>query len=163
MSAVTYFLLRHPSRHLLGIGKQAEARKVIAELNGVPQDDALVEETLEELEYAINAENEGGKATWLECFSTRNALWKRTGNGMMLQFIQQLNGQNFYCMWSFSFKNHLSLISFFMKIIMGILSSRVRGQSRTFHLLCVSVETDQSVYCLGSRPILSRPSSEACL
>lgn len=70
---------------------------MIAELNGVPEDDPLVAEVIEELEFGIKAENEGGKATWLECFSTRNALWKRTGNGMMLQFIQQLNGQNFYC------------------------------------------------------------------
>lgn len=83
-------------RHLLGIGKEEEARRVIAELNSVPVDDPLVTESIDELEFGIKAENEGGKAGWLECFSTRNALWKRTGNGMMLQFIQQLNGQNFY-------------------------------------------------------------------
>jgi SP family sugar:H+ symporter-like MFS transporter len=69
---------------------------VIAELNGVPVDDPLVSEDMEELAFGIKAENEGGKAGWLQCFSARNALWKRTGNGMMLQFIQQLNGQNFY-------------------------------------------------------------------
>lgn len=84
-------------RHLLGTGKEAEARRVIAQLNSVPEDDLLVIEIIEELEFAIKAENEGGKATWMECFSTRNMLWKRTLNGMMLQFIQQLNGQNFYC------------------------------------------------------------------
>jgi MFS transporter, SP family, sugar:H+ symporter len=67
-------------------------------LNGVSLDDGLVDEIVEELEFAINVENEGGKPTWTECFSTRNKLWKRTVNGMMLQFIQQLNGQNFYCM-----------------------------------------------------------------
>jgi hypothetical protein len=87
----------HHRRHLLGTGRQEEARQVVAELNGVPLDDGLVDDTIEELEFAINAENEGGKATWMECFSTRNHLWKRTINGMMLQFIQQLNGQNFYC------------------------------------------------------------------
>jgi SP family sugar:H+ symporter-like MFS transporter len=65
-------------------------------LNGVPEDDGLVDELVGELDFAIRAENDGGKATWAECFSTRNNLWKRTGNGMMLQFIQQLNGQNFY-------------------------------------------------------------------
>ena len=74
-----------------------EARSVIAELNSVPLNDPLVEELVEELMFAIRAENADGKATWAECFSTRNALWKRTINGMMLQFIQQLNGQNFYC------------------------------------------------------------------
>jgi len=90
------FFLPESPRHLLGTGRRGEARKVIAELNGVPESDALVDEVVEELDFAIKAENEGGKATWLECFSTRNNLWKRTGNGMMLQFIQQLNGQNFY-------------------------------------------------------------------
>uniref|UniRef100_A0A0W0G654 Major facilitator superfamily (MFS) profile domain-containing protein n=2 Tax=Moniliophthora roreri TaxID=221103 RepID=A0A0W0G654_MONRR len=90
------FFLPESPRHLLGTRREDEARKVIANLNSVPLDDPLVDEQVEELMYAINAENEGGKATWAECFSTRNALWKRTGNGMMLQFIQQLNGQNFY-------------------------------------------------------------------
>ncbi|KAG1889677.1 general substrate transporter [Suillus fuscotomentosus] len=90
------FFLPESPRHLLGTGRSNEARKVVAELNGVPEDDPLVIEIVEELDFAIRAENEGGKATWLECFSTRNALWRRTINGMMLQFIQQLNGQNFY-------------------------------------------------------------------
>ncbi|KAJ7222870.1 general substrate transporter [Mycena haematopus] len=90
------FFLPESPRHLLGTGKSEEARRVVAELNGVPVDDALVIETVEELQFAINEENAGGKATWAECFSSRNAMWKRTGNGMMLQFIQQLNGQNFY-------------------------------------------------------------------
>jgi SP family sugar:H+ symporter-like MFS transporter len=85
------------SRHLLGIGERDEAKRVIALLNGVPEDHAIVVDSMEELDYTLKAENEGGKATWMECFSTRNNLWKRTGNGMMLQFIQQLNGQNFYC------------------------------------------------------------------
>ncbi|EIW87244.1 general substrate transporter [Coniophora puteana RWD-64-598 SS2] len=90
------FFLPESPRHLLGRGRIDECRAVIAELNSVPVDDPLVGETLEELQIGINAENEGGKAGWLECFSTRNALWWRTTNGMMLQFIQQLNGQNFY-------------------------------------------------------------------
>lgn len=92
-----YFLIWFNRRHLLGSGREAEARKVIAQLNSVPEDDPVVIETMDELEYGIRAENEGGKATWMECFSKRNMLWKRTINGMMLQFIQQLNGQNFYC------------------------------------------------------------------
>lgn len=90
------FFLPESPRHLLGTGREAEARRVVAQLNSVPEDDLLVIETIDELEFGIRAENEGGKATWMECFSTRNMLWKRTLNGMMLQFIQQLNGQNFY-------------------------------------------------------------------
>ena len=80
---------------MIGIGQPEQARQVIADMNGTSLDDPLVEEAMEELEIGIRAENEGGKATWMECFSTRNMLWKRTINGMMLQFIQQLNGQNF--------------------------------------------------------------------
>ena len=87
-------------RHLLGTQRDEQARAVIAELNSVPIDSDVVEAHVAELAEAIKAENEGGHATWAECFSTRNALWKRTGNGMMLQFIQQLNGQNFYCAYS---------------------------------------------------------------
>lgn len=94
------FFLPESPRHLLGKDRTDEARKVIAELNAVPEDDPIVLDALEELQVGIHAENEGGKATWAECFSTRNMLWKRTMNGMMLQFIQQLNGQNFYCEWS---------------------------------------------------------------
>jgi SP family sugar:H+ symporter-like MFS transporter len=90
------FLPESP-RHLLYTNREAEARVVIAELNSAALDDEIVEESISELMIAISAENEGGEPTWIECFSTRNSLWKRTINGMMLQFIQQLNGQNFYC------------------------------------------------------------------
>jgi SP family sugar:H+ symporter-like MFS transporter len=64
-------------------------------MNSTTIDDPVVIDSMEELEFGIRAENEGGKVSWMECFSTRNMLWKRTINGMMLQFIQQLNGQNF--------------------------------------------------------------------
>jgi len=90
------FFLPESPRHLLGVGKREEACIVIAQLNSVPVDDPLVDEYVDELQYAIDVENEGGRPTWLECFSPVNGLWKRTVNGMMLQFLQQLNGQNFY-------------------------------------------------------------------
>jgi len=90
------FFLPESPRYLLGTNREEDARKAIAEVNGVPIEDPLVQEVIEELAAGIREENKGGKATWLECFSTRNVLWKRTLNGMMLQFIQQLNGQNFY-------------------------------------------------------------------
>ena len=99
-------LIDSTRRHLLGTGRIEEARTVVAKLNGVDLDDPLVDDLVGELDFAIRAENEGGKATWAECFSTRNNLWKRTINGMMLQFIQQLNGQNFYCE-SFGYHSHL--------------------------------------------------------
>ncbi|THH32820.1 hypothetical protein EUX98_g1313 [Antrodiella citrinella] len=115
------FFLPESPRHLLGLGEEAEARKVIAQLNSVPEDDIVVTETMEELEFAIRAENEGGKTTWLECFSTRNMLWKRTLNGMMLQFIQQLNGQNFYYYYGDTFFKSAgtSLNPFVIQTILG--------------------------------------------
>ncbi|KAG8219357.1 general substrate transporter [Butyriboletus roseoflavus] len=90
------FFMPESPRHLLGTHRGEQARVVIAELNSVPIDSDVVEAHGAELAGTIRAENEGSKATWAECFSTRNALWKRTGNGIMLQLIQQLNGQNFY-------------------------------------------------------------------
>ncbi|KAG6857299.1 hypothetical protein H0H87_006492 [Tephrocybe sp. NHM501043] len=118
------FFLPESPRHLLGTGREEEARKVVAELNGVPEDDPLVEEIVEELAFGINAENEGGKATWLECFSTRNNLWKRTGNGMMLQFIQQLNGQNFYYYYGDTFFQSAGteLSPYVIQVILGAVS-----------------------------------------
>ncbi|KAG5352739.1 hypothetical protein C0989_000784 [Termitomyces sp. Mn162] len=112
------------SRHLLGRDREAEARTVIAELNAVPESDPLVDEIVEELDFAIKAENEGGKATWAECFSTRNNLWKRTGNGMMLQFIQQLNGQNFYYYYGDTFFQSAGteLSPYVIQVILGAVS-----------------------------------------
>ncbi|PFH49826.1 hypothetical protein AMATHDRAFT_75996 [Amanita thiersii Skay4041] len=118
------FFLPESPRHLLGLGKRVEACKVVSELNGVPQDDPLVEELVEELEFGIKAENEGGHATWLECFSTRNNLWKRTGNGMMLQFIQQLNGQNFYYYYGDTFFQSAGtrLSPYVIQVVLGAVS-----------------------------------------
>ncbi|KAF5371643.1 hypothetical protein D9758_003573 [Tetrapyrgos nigripes] len=118
------FFLPESPRHLLGIGRRTEARAVIAELNSVPLDDPLVDENVDELEYAINAENEGGKVGWLECFSARNMLWKRTVNGMMLQFIQQLNGQNFYYYYGDTFFKDAgtTLSPFVIQTILGAVS-----------------------------------------
>jgi len=83
-------------RLLLGKGKTEQAIKSIAALNDTDVNSELTREIMEELEEAIAAENSEGTASWLECFSTHGMMWKRTMNGMMIQFLQQLNGQNFY-------------------------------------------------------------------
>jgi SP family sugar:H+ symporter-like MFS transporter len=60
-------------RLLLGKGREQEAISAIARLNDAKVEDSVVAETMEELEDAIREENEGGKASWLECLSTRSA------------------------------------------------------------------------------------------
>lgn len=56
-------------------------------IRSCPGDSPLVDDIVAELDEGLKAENEGGKATWLECFSS-DVRW-RTLNGMMLQFLQQ--------------------------------------------------------------------------
>ncbi|KAI0033852.1 general substrate transporter [Vararia minispora EC-137] len=117
------FLPESP-RHLLYTGREDTARAIIAELNSASLDDEVVEQSIAELKVAIEAENEGGQATWLECFSPRNHLWKRTVNGMMLQFIQQLNGQNFYYYYGDTFFKSAgtSLDAYVIQTILGAVS-----------------------------------------
>ncbi|GFZ50526.1 hypothetical protein JCM24511_08283 [Saitozyma sp. JCM 24511] len=111
-------------RLLLGKGREQEAISAIARLNDAKVEDSVVAETMEELEDAIREENEGGKASWLECFSTRSAMWKRTMNGMMIQFLQQLNGQNFYYYYGpvFFEAAGTSLSSYSIQAILGGIS-----------------------------------------
>ncbi|TFK25914.1 sugar transporter [Coprinopsis marcescibilis] len=118
------FFLPESPRHLLGTSRPAEARAVIARLNGVSPSNPIVDELVGELDYAIRAENEGGKATWAECFSDRNMLWKRTVNGMMLQFVQQLNGQNFYYYYGDTFFQSAgtSISPYVIQVILGAVS-----------------------------------------
>ncbi|KAH7105247.1 general substrate transporter [Auriculariales sp. MPI-PUGE-AT-0066] len=117
-------ILPESPRHLLGQGREADARKAIGALNGVNENDPVVEDVIGQLSVAIAEENEGGKTTWLECFSTRNMLWKRTLNGMMLQFLQQLNGQNFFYYYApLFFKTAgTGLSPYVIQVIMGVVS-----------------------------------------
>jgi len=118
------FFLPESPRYLLGTNREEAARKAIADVNGVSIDDPLVLEAIEELAVGIREENKGGKSTWAECFSTRNVLWKRTLNGMMLQFIQQLNGQNFYYYYGDTFFSAAgtSLSPYVIQVILGAVS-----------------------------------------
>ncbi|KAK8858902.1 hypothetical protein IAR55_003133 [Kwoniella newhampshirensis] len=114
-------LLPESPRLLLGKGKETQALKAIASLNDCEVDDPLTREVLVELEQAIKEENEGGKAGWMEAFSMRSAMWKRTLNGCMIQFLQQLNGQNFYYYYGpVFFENaRLSLNSYEIQTVLG--------------------------------------------
>ncbi|KZT53630.1 general substrate transporter [Calocera cornea HHB12733] len=119
LSAVA--VLPESPRHLLGKQKAEQARRAIAMLNNVPMNDPLVQEEMDELSEAIREENEGGKNGWIECFSHRNKLYWRTINGMMLQFIQQLNGQNFYYYYGDTFFRSAgsALSPYVIQVILG--------------------------------------------
>lgn len=52
-------------------------------MNDTTHDSALVDEIMAEFTEGLRAENEGGKAGWMECFSPEVRM--RTINGMMLQ------------------------------------------------------------------------------
>lgn len=83
-------------RLLLGKGKSEEALASVAALNDCTIDSPLAREIYEELDEAVAIENAEGKASWPECFRYSNNMLWRTMNGIMIQFLQQLCGQNFY-------------------------------------------------------------------
>lgn len=59
-------------RLLFGRGDEPKALKAVARLNERKVGDPLTRDVIKDLEEAIREENEGGKAGWLECFSTRS-------------------------------------------------------------------------------------------
>ncbi|KAI0275470.1 general substrate transporter [Gloeopeniophorella convolvens] len=122
MSSILF--LPESPRHLLYTDREEQARRVVADLNSVPLDHELVGDVISELKYGIAVENEGGHASWLECFSTRNMLWKRTINGMMLQMLQQFNGENFYYYYgdTFFLSAGTQLSPYVIQVILGAVS-----------------------------------------
>ncbi|CAK9785869.1 putative sugar transporter [Cutaneotrichosporon oleaginosum] len=114
-------VLPESPRLLLGKGREEDAYKAIASLNDCAVDSAKTREVALELEEAIAAENAEGKASWLECFSIKNRMFHRTMNGIMIQFLQQLNGQNFYYYYAPVFFKNISgdLNAFTIQLLLG--------------------------------------------
>ena len=98
-------------RWLQNENRPDEARKVMADMRGISlqptgpngelRGDATMEREYTDMADGIRAEKEAFAGTnwltgWFVCFSTKQKMWYRTGLGMMLQTLQQLNGQNFY-------------------------------------------------------------------
>ncbi|KAI5477264.1 general substrate transporter [Pseudohyphozyma bogoriensis] len=110
------FLPESP-RHLIYKGRIDDARKAIAQLNSTAPDSALADDIIAEITEGLREENEGGKATWAECFSPKIRL--RTINGMMIQFLQQLNGQNFYYGDTFFSSSGTVLSAYVIQVILG--------------------------------------------
>lgn len=108
MLTVLFFLPESP-RYALQKGETVRARQIMASMRNIklePIDgelrgDKWMELELLEMKEGIDEENRAfaGKSylgSYLSCFSREHQMWKRTLNGMMLQTLQQLNGQNFY-------------------------------------------------------------------
>ncbi|BEJ03737.1 hypothetical protein CcaverHIS641_0109120 [Cutaneotrichosporon cavernicola] len=114
-------ILPESPRLLLGKGREEDAYKAIASLNDCEVDSDKTREVALELEEAIAVENAEGKASWLECFSIKNRMFHRTMNGIMIQFLQQLNGQNFYYYYAPVFFKNVSgsLNSFTIQLLLG--------------------------------------------
>ncbi|GAA6033134.1 hypothetical protein JCM8097_002960 [Rhodosporidiobolus ruineniae] len=90
-------------RRLLFLGKEDEARKALAFINGLPAESGQVDELMDEVRVGMAKENEGGKSGWLDCFgkefSRQNfyyyygaTFFQSTGTGLNAFEIQAIMG-----------------------------------------------------------------------
>ncbi|SPO27005.1 probable monosaccharide transporter [Ustilago trichophora] len=156
MLSLMFFLPESP-RYCLKNGDVTRAREIMASMrdvtlqpiNGEPRGDKWMEAELAEMKEGIDEENRifAGRSylgSYLVCFSSKNQMWKRTVNGMMLQTLQQLNGQNFYYYYLplLSSTLALPLDPFQIQFILGSAS------------LVATVPALYAIEKLGRRPLL---------
>lgn len=102
------FLPESP-RWYLQKGDPVKARTVMADMRGIelvqsaggPRGTKEMETELYEMGEIIRMESEHFAGTnfftaYVKCFAKEKQLWRRTLQGMLLQILQQLNGQNYY-------------------------------------------------------------------
>ncbi|MCO5566040.1 hypothetical protein L7F22_019715 [Adiantum nelumboides] len=124
-------------RWLLQKERDQEARKVMARMRGLPLDgnDAspvarqMMEEDVDEMlegirEEARTFEGYNYLTGYKLCFSGEQQMWRRTLTGCMLQFLQQLCGQNFYYLYGPTlFKQaNVPLEPLLIQLIFGVVS-----------------------------------------
>ncbi|ESZ93846.1 hexose transporter [Sclerotinia borealis F-4128] len=101
------------------IGREDEARKNMALLNGVDPYSPLIDAEINEIELKLAAEREGGDHPWYEIFTGPRMLY-RTLLGMALQAGQQLTGANFFFYYGTTiFKSGGISDSYVTSIILG--------------------------------------------
>ena len=130
------FLPESP-RWTLSRNEVTKAREIMAAMRGIPlkevqgelRGDTWLEIELAEMHEGIHIEQEAFKdrnylSSYLLCFSRKQQMWKRTLNGIMLQTIQQLNGQNYYYYYGSVFfsKAAVSLNAYQIQFILGSVS-----------------------------------------
>lgn len=89
-------------RWLLQRGREADCRVVMARMRGIQlaggRGDRSMEADFTEMAEGIDAEAQAFQGynfftAYALCFSRKGQMWRRTGTAMMLQLLQQLNGQ----------------------------------------------------------------------
>ncbi|TKA64035.1 hypothetical protein B0A49_07358 [Cryomyces minteri] len=88
-------LMPESPRFAFRMGREEEARRNMARLNGVDEFDPLINQEIREIQEGIAAEHKGGDHPWYEIFTGPRMLY-RTLLGMVLQAGQQLTGANFF-------------------------------------------------------------------
>jgi len=95
-------------RWLAGRHRWEDARMSMARLRGMKDDpkNELVEEDIQEMYALVEKEERAGVGGWLECFSDRKAgipkTLYRTLLGILIHFLQQWTGVNYFCEFSAS-------------------------------------------------------------
>ncbi|GAA6007301.1 hypothetical protein JCM10207_001577 [Rhodosporidiobolus poonsookiae] len=109
-------------RRLLYLGKEEEARKALAFINGIPVESGQVDELVHDIQVGLAKENEGGNSGWKDLLGKE--VRSRVIHGMMLQTFQQFCGQNFYYYYGATFfqQTGTGLNSFQIQAIMGALA-----------------------------------------
>ncbi|KAJ2991916.1 hypothetical protein NUW58_g2346 [Xylaria curta] len=112
------FLPESP-RYAYTKGRTEEARRTIARLAGVDENDPSVNIQINQIRDKLKEENAQGKASWSEIFTGPRMLY-RTTLGIVLQAGQQLTGANFFFYYGTTIFNATGLSdSYITQIILG--------------------------------------------
>ncbi|KAH8892767.1 general substrate transporter [Thozetella sp. PMI_491] len=112
------FLPESP-RHAFRKGREAEARRTIAVLAGLPEDSPAVNSQIAEISQKLEEEKSSAAVRWYEIFTGPRMLY-RTCLGIALQAGQQLTGANYYFYFSTQVFRGIGLTdSYVTSIILG--------------------------------------------
>ena len=111
------------ARYYVQQNKVDDARKTLAKLNNVSEDDPLLQRELDTLVYSIEAEKLVQKGSYKDLFSTKTKVLQRLLNGIVLQSLQQLTGANYFLYYgTLLFKTVGLKDSYTTSVIIGIIN-----------------------------------------
>ncbi|KAF0267491.1 hypothetical protein FOG48_03497 [Hanseniaspora uvarum] len=145
MGGITF--VPESARFLVQKDRIEDARKTLSILNKVPGDDPLLQNELDSIVAAVEAERLAGEATIKELFSTKTKVFQRLVMGVMIQSLQQLTGDNYFFYYGTLVFTAVGLKdSYQTSIIIGI----VNFASTCFCLFVVNKFGRRTVLLLGS-------------